>query len=86
MASTEGDLTALKGNWRDGGLTWDDFGACTQNDLDGLKNLWFPDNVVNQIKIRGIWSRNHDRHQGKFNSLFQYSDFILMRFLFCFFC
>jgi hypothetical protein len=69
MISTEGDLTALKGNWRDSGLTWDDFGACTQSQLDGLNALWFPNDVVNQIKVQDIWTRHHDRQQGKFNSL-----------------
>lgn len=96
MTSTEGDLTALKDNWSDGGLSWDDFGRCTQNQLDGLNALWFPSDVVNQIKVQGIWARHHDRQQGKFNSLISchslnflmafYYDFILMRFSFCFFC
>ena len=67
MASSEADLTALKGDWREDGLTWTEFGNCTQNDLDGLKLLWFPKNVVKQIKLQDLWTRHHDRRQSRFD-------------------
>ena len=85
MASSVADLTALVPNWYSGGLTWDDFGACTQTDIDGLKTLWFPNDVVNQIKLQGIWTRHHDRQQGKINSLIScdWSIISLKLILFC---
>lgn len=69
MTSTERELTALKSDWRDSGLTWDDFGACTQKHLDDLNDLWFPYNVVNRIKVQSIWYRHHNRDQGNHPSV-----------------
>jgi hypothetical protein len=64
--SSVDELMNLFPNWSINGLTWQDFGGCTQNDLDGLKAMWFPDNIENRIKVQGIWNRHPLRQQGMY--------------------
>ena len=69
MASTEGDLTALKGDWKDSGLTWVQFGDFSQDDINGLKLQWFPQDAVKRGQLQSVWIKHHDRQQGKCNSV-----------------
>ena len=65
MASTEGDLTALKGYWKDSGLTWVQFGDFSKKNIEDLETNWFPNNVVKRGQLHSVWIKHHDRQQGK---------------------
>jgi hypothetical protein len=63
-ASTERELTAIFQNWQARGLTWDDIGNCTPEDLEAFKKVWFPDDPVSRAKLQSIWVR-HPNRQGQ---------------------
>jgi hypothetical protein len=69
MTSSESDLTALKGDWKVIGLTWAQFGDFTQDDIDGLKLQWFPEDALKRGQLQSIWINHHDRKQGKLKSV-----------------
>jgi hypothetical protein len=63
MSSSEQELSDLYQGWNSDGLTWVAFGNSTQEDLNGLKNSWFPENPVRRTKVQDIWTR-HPNRQG----------------------
>ncbi len=71
MASTEAELDNLYPSWKTR-LNWISFGNFTQGDLDGLKVQWFQDDFVNRGLLQDIWTRHHDRNQGKKSSTSYY--------------
>ena len=58
------DLEALAPNWNANGLTWIAFGNFTENDIEGLKFQWFPDDAEKRGRLQDIWTRHHERQQG----------------------
>lgn len=68
MASTIDELNHLYPEWNKI-MTWNDFGRCTQEDLNDLKKKWFTDPEY-RVVLQGIWNRHPLRQTpGKFQSL-----------------
>ena len=61
MNSTPAEFEALMPA---AGLSFEDFGNATQADLDKLKTLWFPNDVLEEIKLQSLWAR-HPIRQGE---------------------
>ena len=77
VESTPQDLTNLKTDWLDSGLNWQEFGDFTQADIDGLKTLWFPEDVIKRGQLQSIWKRHHKREQE--GTIF-YTEYIVISF------
>ena len=73
--SSEDELRNIVPNWAAQNLSWEEFGTCTQTDLDGLKNLWFRNDPIGCVKIQNVWVMHPLRKQGE--SSLQYVDYII---------
>lgn len=54
----------MKADWKYGGLTWEQFGDFSQDDINGLKTQWFPQDAVKRGQLQSVWIKHHDRQQG----------------------
>ena len=56
--STLNELLTLYPPFKSCGLSWDQFGSATEEDMRGLKAQWFPNDFVPRIALQDIWLRH----------------------------
>ena len=80
-SSTEEELALLKSNYTDDGLTWDDFGLCSETNITDLENEWFCNSAPKRVKLHSIWVRHPIRQQqGKKSCCFEITLYLLSHF------
>ena len=67
MASTEEQLTLLKSEWRESGLTRSQFGNFSEDNIDDVEREWFPESAVRGGQLHSVWKNHPRRQQGKYS-------------------
>jgi hypothetical protein len=78
MTSIVDELIALHPAFATGRLSWDQFGGCTQSQLDKLAEKWFPGDIEKAILIQDLWNRHPKRQQGNTSIIYSHSSFFAL--------